>query len=185
MSSTTTTAPTDLDPARSVISNGSTTVEKSDETAIKVSSEGTKVDEIGYPNGHLGYLTQEQENALAEFRKILAAEGLYTAGTNGSRPSHADSVLLKFLRARRYIPQDALGQFKDTEQWRKLNELDDLYLNIDVEDYEETMRHVSQQQRTAGNAEMLKALQSTHYGLVGEVSFSPAICVNRTNKIFR
>ena len=51
----------------------------------------------------------------------------------------------RFLRARRFIPQDALGQFKDTEKWREVNQLDKLYMNIDVENFEEARRLVSAQ----------------------------------------
>lgn len=36
------------------------------------------------------------------------------------------------------MPNDALGQFRDTEVWRKKNHIKDLYDNIDVADYEET-----------------------------------------------
>ena len=38
------------------------------------------------------------------------------------------------------MPQDAFGQFKDTEDWRKQNELDQLYETIDVDEYEATRR---------------------------------------------
>lgn len=38
------------------------------------------------------------------------------------------------------MPQDAFGQFKDTEDWRKQNQLDQLYETIDVEEYEQTRR---------------------------------------------
>ena len=48
----------------------------------------------------------------------------------------------RYLRARRFVPQDALGQFQDTEKWREANEIDNLYENIDVEAYEETRKLV-------------------------------------------
>ena len=145
MSSTTAAAPANMDPVNRAKTNGTINGETSDEKNSVPPSTETKAGDIGYPNGHLGHLTEEQEDALAEFRKLLAAGGLYTAGTSGGRPSHADSVLLRFLRARRYVPQDALEQFKESEKWRKLNELDNLFLNIDVDDFEESKRHVSQQ----------------------------------------
>lgn len=44
----------------------------------------------------------------------------------------------RYLRARKFVPQDALGQFKDTEDWRKKNEIDKLYDTIDIADYDET-----------------------------------------------
>lgn len=34
--------------------------------------------------------------------------------------------------------QDAFGQFKDTEDWRKTNEIDKLYDTIELGDYDET-----------------------------------------------
>lgn len=37
---------------------------------------------------------------------------------------------------------DALKQFSETEEWRKENELDQLYETIDLEHYEETRRLV-------------------------------------------
>ena len=52
-------------------------------------------------------------------------------------------VSRRFLRARRFVPQDALQQFTDTELWRESNKIGDLYNNIDIKDYEETRRLVS------------------------------------------
>lgn len=49
----------------------------------------------------------------------------------------------RFLRARRFVPQDAVQQFSDTERWRAENQIDTIYENIDVKDYEETRRLVS------------------------------------------
>lgn len=48
--------------------------------------------------------------------------------------------MLRYLRARKFVPQDAFGQFKDTEDWRKENDLDQLYETIDVDEYEQTRR---------------------------------------------
>jgi hypothetical protein len=48
----------------------------------------------------------------------------------------------RFLRARRWVVQDAYTQFKETEEWRKANELEVLYDTIDVKAYEETRRLV-------------------------------------------
>lgn len=42
----------------------------------------------------------------------------------------------RFLRARKFDVNGALGQFKDTEKWRIENKIDDLYRNIDVDFYE-------------------------------------------------
>jgi hypothetical protein len=48
----------------------------------------------------------------------------------------------RFLRARRFQVQDAFKQFKDTEDWRKATQLDQLYETIDVEQYNETRKLV-------------------------------------------
>ncbi|VBB84776.1 Putative SEC14 cytosolic factor [Podospora comata] len=94
-------------------------------------------DEFGYPHGHFGHLTAEQEKALQDFKIFLGEKGLYTHAP-GEKPSHEDWTLLRFLRARRWIVEDAYKQFKDTEDWRKANQLEVLYDTIDVEAYEET-----------------------------------------------
>ena len=49
----------------------------------------------------------------------------------------------RFLRARRFVPKDAFQQFKDTERWRQVNELENLYNNIDVDNYDEARKLVS------------------------------------------
>lgn len=46
----------------------------------------------------------------------------------------------RYLRARKFQPQDAFTQFQDTEDWRKSNEIDNLYNTIDVDDYDETRK---------------------------------------------
>jgi len=49
----------------------------------------------------------------------------------------------RFLRARRFVPSEAFKQFKDTEDWRKEHGIHDLFLNIEVDEYEQTRRLVS------------------------------------------
>ncbi|KAK4099216.1 CRAL/TRIO domain-containing protein [Parathielavia hyrcaniae] len=93
--------------------------------------------DIGYPRGHLGCLMPKEENTLESFKVFLEEKGLYTRGPPAS---HDDQTLLRFLRARRWIVQDAYGQFKDTEEWRQKNQLEVLYDTIDVEAYEQTRR---------------------------------------------
>ena len=51
-------------------------------------------------------------------------------------------VFRRFLRARRFDVDGAWGQFKDTEDWRKENAIEDLYANIDVEAYDAARRMV-------------------------------------------
>ena len=78
--------------------------------------------------------------ALDRFKKLSQQKGYYDPGDDKTPPSHDDETLLRYLRARKFIPQEAFGQFKDTEDWRKENQLDTLYDTIDVEEYEATRR---------------------------------------------
>ena len=55
----------------------------------------------------------------------------------------ADWACSRYLRARKFSPQEAFGQFSDTEKWRKDNELDALYEKIDIHDYWESRNVVS------------------------------------------
>ncbi|KAH6634703.1 CRAL-TRIO domain-containing protein [Chaetomium sp. MPI-SDFR-AT-0129] len=89
----------------------------------------------GYPNGHLGHLTEEEDTQLKAFRVFLEENGLYKPGPPAS---HDDQTLLRFLRARKWVVKDAYEQFRDTEEWRKKNQLDVLYDTIDVDAYEQT-----------------------------------------------
>ncbi|KAL9066009.1 MAG: hypothetical protein Q9161_007860 [Pseudevernia consocians] len=87
--------------------------------------------------GHVGHLTAAEESAFVEFRKLAAKEGFYTPATDEKKASHDDGTLIRYLRARKFLPQDAFVQFKDTEIWRKDNDLDALYEKIDIHDYQE------------------------------------------------
>lgn len=78
------------------------------------------------------------------------------------------SITSRFLRARKFLPQEAYIQFKDTEIWRKECELDDLYENIDIDEYRAMRQFVSAKIRpfwpscdTDGH--------SIHSGLVEEI----------------
>ncbi|KAG5912771.1 hypothetical protein E4U42_001849, partial [Claviceps africana] len=44
----------------------------------------------------------------------------------------------RFLRARRWVAQDAYKQFKDTEEWRTANHIDTLYRTIDLDAFEKS-----------------------------------------------
>jgi len=48
----------------------------------------------------------------------------------------------RYLRARKWIPEEAFRQFKDTEDWRKDNNLAELYDVIEVEDYDQARKLV-------------------------------------------
>ena len=49
----------------------------------------------------------------------------------------------RYLRARKFVPSEAFGQFKDTEDWRKDIQLEKLYDTIDINEYEQTRVLVS------------------------------------------
>ena len=56
------------------------------------------------------------------------------------------------------MPQDAFVQFKDTEIWRKQNDLEALYERIDIKDYWESRSVVSKGLRRRYYALMLTVL---------------------------
>ena len=115
--------------------------------------------------GHLYHLTEDQEETFIEFKALCERNGYYKPASDG-RPSHDDSTMLyvfhplsircfrwandwdsssfcsRFLRARRFDIYGAWEQFKDTEDWRRENSIDDLYANIDVDSYETSRRMV-------------------------------------------
>jgi hypothetical protein len=51
-------------------------------------------------------------------------------------------VVSRYLRARLYDPKAALGQFKDTEIWRQEHDVDKLYDNFDVQEFDNSRRVV-------------------------------------------
>ncbi|EMD00286.1 hypothetical protein BAUCODRAFT_62741 [Baudoinia panamericana UAMH 10762] len=97
---------------------------------------------LQWPAGHIGHLTQHQIDALGNFKKLCEQKGYYTpASEDGKVPSsHDDETLLRYIRARKWIPQEAFVQFRETEDWRIENQLDTLYETIDVDEYEQTRR---------------------------------------------
>lgn len=58
--------------------------------------------------------------------------------TETVKASHEDETLLRFLRARKFVPKDALRQFKETEKWREEQKIEEWYDTIDVDEYEAT-----------------------------------------------
>ena len=83
--------------------------------------------------GRLGHLNESQQAAFAKFKADLESAKLYTPG---EEPSHDDSTLLRFLRARKFDPKAAQKQFAATEEWRKENDVDRLYATFDPEEFE-------------------------------------------------
>ncbi|KAK5686051.1 hypothetical protein LTS10_002165 [Elasticomyces elasticus] len=101
-----------------------------------------RVESYQWPTGHVSHLTPNQSSALQAFKTLCEKKGYYApASPDGlTHASHDDETLLRYLRARKFIPQEAFGQFKDTEDWRNENQLDTLYETIDVEEYDQTRR---------------------------------------------
>lgn len=114
--------------------------------------------------GHLGHLTAHEESAFKAFKSLCAEQGFFKLADGQSPASHDDGTLVfvisnqillcralpvanhshsRYLRARKFVPQDAFVQFKDTEIWRKENQLDALYEKIDIHDYQEARSVVS------------------------------------------
>lgn len=51
--------------------------------------------EYGYPQGHLGHLTAEEETAFLNFKTLCAEKGYYKPGASKDElPSHDDALLL-------------------------------------------------------------------------------------------
>ncbi len=59
----------------------------------KVKSTSTSIGghEVGYPHGHLGHLSADEEEALRKFKALLEERGAYQPGPP---PSHDDQTLL-------------------------------------------------------------------------------------------
>lgn len=87
--------------------------------------------------GHVGHLTPQEESSFQQFKELAAKEDFYTPATSAKKASHDDGTLVRYLRARKFVPQEAFIQFKDTEIWRKDNDLVALYEKIDIHDYQE------------------------------------------------
>ncbi|KIX94225.1 uncharacterized protein Z520_09935 [Fonsecaea multimorphosa CBS 102226] len=86
--------------------------------------------------GTLNHLNPIQEQKLHEFKQRLQEGGWWSPdGVNG-KPTHDDGTLLRYLRARKFDVQGAIGQFTETEQWLKEQRVDELYNNFDIEAYE-------------------------------------------------
>ena len=93
-----------------------------------------------YPAGHAAHLTPNQQEQLAAFTALCREQGYYTPATPDAPASHDDETLLRFLRARRFIPVEAFNQFRTTEDWRKEHAIDALFDTIDAAEYEQTRR---------------------------------------------
>lgn len=50
--------------------------------------------EYGYPRGHLGHLSQDEEAALKNFKALCTEKGLYKPAEGDKPASHDDATLL-------------------------------------------------------------------------------------------
>ncbi|TDZ33229.1 SEC14 cytosolic factor [Colletotrichum spinosum] len=114
-----------------------TAVSAAADPATRVKSHASTVGEHGYPHGHLGHLSETEEAQLDAFKTLLTEKGLYKPGPPAS---HDDATLLRYLRARKWVPEDAFTQFKETEEWRVASDLDTLYRTIELDAYEQSRR---------------------------------------------
>ncbi|KAI0088474.1 CRAL/TRIO domain-containing protein [Irpex rosettiformis] len=90
--------------------------------------------------GHLGHLTEAQQEAFTVFRERLTKVQLYRPGTDDDIPSHDEPTLLRFLRARRFDSAKAHKQFADAEAWRAKHNVDELYATFPVDEMESSRR---------------------------------------------
>ncbi|KAG6041337.1 hypothetical protein E4U41_004867 [Claviceps citrina] len=107
------------------------------EPATRVKSSASTTSRSAFPLGHLGHLSDEEEDALNKLKALLEKGGVWTRGPPAS---HDDQTLLRYLRARRWVPEDAYKQFKETEDWRAANHIDTLYRTIELEAFEQSRR---------------------------------------------
>ncbi|KAK2594780.1 hypothetical protein QQS21_007527 [Conoideocrella luteorostrata] len=120
----------DLAPVRSATSGTSA-------PATRVKSSASTTSQHKYPRGHLGYLSEREAEALENFKTCLEERGVWKRGPPAS---HDDQTLLRYLRARRWVVEEAYKQFKDTEDWRAANNIDTLYRTIELDSYEQSRR---------------------------------------------
>jgi hypothetical protein len=105
-----------------------------------------------YPAGHQNHLNTDQIKALEEFKDLCREGGLYTPAGADTTASHSDETLLRFLRARKFVPGDAFQQLRSTETWRREQRIEENYDSIDIDEYEETRLLVSVRCHDTSNA---------------------------------
>ena len=59
--------------------------------AARITSTASTIADYAYPYGHLGHLTQKQEDAFIQLKKVLEERGLYKPGPPAS---HDDPLIL-------------------------------------------------------------------------------------------
>lgn len=85
--------------------------------------------------GRLGYLTAEQQSALEQFKIILGAQGAY------NQDKHNDHLLLRFLRARKFVLNDAVKMWLEKEKWALEFGVDDIISNFEFPQWEQVRKY--------------------------------------------
>ncbi|KAL4070015.1 CRAL-TRIO domain-containing protein [Scleroderma yunnanense] len=106
---------------------------------ICLSPQGTTSDFI---LTHLGSQADsiDSDLLLNAFKSHLAGDGLYKPAIDGAQASHDDTMLMRFLRARRYDCKKAQIKFAHTEAWRKEHDVDNPFKNFDADEMESARR---------------------------------------------
>ncbi|RDA96187.1 hypothetical protein CP533_1632 [Ophiocordyceps camponoti-saundersi (nom. inval.)] len=86
-----------------------------------------------YPQGHVGHLNAAQSDALEQFRSLVKERGLKVAD---------DGTLLRFLRARRWNPQNALQQLTSSLSWVETADIESLRSSLDAEQWKQSYESV-------------------------------------------
>lgn len=76
--------------------------------------------------GRVGTLTPEQETILSQFKTKLQETGYW------NEERHDDHMLLRFLRARKFVLEDAYTMIKNYEDWRKEIDLENLVRTFQI-----------------------------------------------------
>ncbi|KAJ7576850.1 CRAL-TRIO domain-containing protein [Mycena floridula] len=90
------------------------------------------------PPGHLGNLSPEQQTALDKFKADLIQLGKFNESRMG------DSLLLRYLRARKFDVEKAKVMILDTESWRVSFGVEDIMNNFDFKEKEEVDKYYAQ-----------------------------------------
>lgn len=65
------------------------------------------VEEFGFPQGHLGHLSAQQEEAFKNFKLLCEEKGYYTPGNGETEPSHDDPLLLYVYEHSRFLFEES------------------------------------------------------------------------------
>jgi hypothetical protein len=85
--------------------------------------------------GRLGHLTCEQQSAFEQFKIILSAQGAYDPA------KHDDHLLLRFLRARKFVLNDASKMWLEREKWANEYGVDELLASFDFPQWDQVRQH--------------------------------------------